>query len=184
MVYVYTGDGKGKTTAAIGTGIRAVGSGLSVLMVQFMKVKELTSEYRVLQKIDRFEVVSFGREGFYLPAEEIEKNPELAEKGFKPFSKIDYQLADEGIEYVKNSLLQEKHDLYILDEVCIALHYGLLKEKTVVSMLTEHGKEVEFILTGRNCPKAVLETADLITEMKNVRHPFEKGIMGRKGIDR
>jgi len=183
MIYLFTGNGKGKTTAAIGTGIRAVGAGLSVLMVQFMKVKELSSEYRVLEKLERFDVVSFGREGFYLPEEELEKNPQLKEKGFKPFSRIDYQLAEEGIEYVKNAVLNEKYNLYILDELCVALYYGLLNENSVKKMLTDSGKDFDFILTGRYAPQWLIDISDLVTEMKDIKHPLNKGMKAKKGLD-
>ncbi|WP_457643769.1 cob(I)yrinic acid a,c-diamide adenosyltransferase [Persephonella sp.] len=183
MIYLFTGNGKGKTTAAIGTGIRAVGAGLSVLMVQFMKVKELSSEYRVLEKLDRFDVVSFGRKGFYLPEEELEKNPRPKEKGFKPLSKIDYQLAEEGIEYVKNALLNEKYNLYILDELCVALHYGVVEENGVKKFLLDYREKFDFIITGRYCPDWLIDIADLVTEMKEIKHPFQKGLTAKKGID-
>ena len=183
MIYVFTGNGKGKTTAAIGTGIRAVGAGLRVLMVQFMKVKELSSEYNVLSKLENFDIESFGRKGFYLPKEELEKRPELAEKGFKPFSDIDYRLAQEGIEFVKNCIFREKYDLYILDEVCVALHYRLFDENSLKKLLLENREKTDFILTGRYCPDWVVSIADLVTQMKEIKHPFRKGISAKKGID-
>ncbi|SNZ04018.1 cob(I)yrinic acid a,c-diamide adenosyltransferase [Persephonella hydrogeniphila] len=183
MIYVFTGDGKGKTTAAVGTGIRAVGAGLKVLMVQFMKVKELSSEYYVLSKLKNFDIESFGRKGFYLPEEEIKKNPELAKKGFKPFTAVDYQLAQDGIDKLKNSILNEEHDLYILDEICVALHYRLVEENELKKILLENREKADFILTGRYCPGWVLEVADLVTEMKEIKHPFKKGIPAKKGLD-
>ncbi|WP_457639985.1 cob(I)yrinic acid a,c-diamide adenosyltransferase [Persephonella sp.] len=183
MIYIFTGNGKGKTTAAIGVGIRAVGAGRSVLMVQFMKVKEISSEYRVLDRLKGFTLVSFGRKGFFLPEEELNKNPELLEKGFKPFTKIDFQLAEEGVEYVKNSLLAEEHQLYILDELCVALHYKLIEKTLVESMLEEYKDRADFVITGRYCPDWLCSKADLITEMKDIKHPFSKGEYGRKGID-
>jgi len=183
MIYVFTGNGKGKTTAAIGTGIRAVGAGLKVLMVQFMKVKELSSEYNILSRIQDFKIESFGRKGFYLPKEELEKRPELEKKGFKPFSEIDYKLAMEGVEFVKNCVFRERYDLFILDEICVALHYGLVSENILKKLLIENREKADFILTGRYCPDWVIEIADLVTQMKEIKHPFHKGIPARKGID-
>ncbi len=183
MIYVFTGNGKGKTTAAIGTGIRAVGAGLKVLMVQFMKVKELSSEYNILSKIENFRIESFGRKGFYLPKEEIEKRPELEKKGFKPFSDIDFRLAQEGIEFVKNCVFREKYDLYILDEICVALHYRLADNDTLRKLLLENKDKADFILTGRYCPDWVIQIADLVTQMKEIKHPFHRGIPAKKGID-
>ncbi|WP_457636376.1 cob(I)yrinic acid a,c-diamide adenosyltransferase [Persephonella sp.] len=183
MIYVFTGNGKGKTTAAVGTGIRAVGAGLKVLMVQFMKVKELSSEYNVLSKLENFDIESFGRKGFYLPKEELEKRPELEKKGFKPFSDIDFRLAQEGIEFVKNCVFREKYDLYILDEICVALHYRLVDENILKKLLIEYRGKADFILTGRYCPDWIIQIADLVTQMKEIKHPFKKGIPAKKGID-
>jgi len=183
MIYIFTGDGKGKTTAAVGTGIRAVGAGLRVLMVQFMKVKELSSEYYVLSKLENFDIQSFGRKGFYLPEEELRKNPELVKKGFKPFTDVDYKLAEEGIELVLNSIRDELHDLYIMDEICVALHYRLIDENRIRKMLIENRDLCDFILTGRYCPEWLFDVADLVTEMKEIKHPFKKGIPAKKGLD-
>lgn len=183
MIYVFTGNGKGKTTAAIGTGIRALGAGFRVLMVQFMKVKEISSEYNILSKLENFRLESFGRKGFYLPKEELEKNPQLKEKGFKPFSEIDYKMAEEGLEFIVNSIKDELYDLYIIDEICVALHYKLLDENRVKKLLIENRDKCDFILTGRYCPKWIIEIADLVTDMREIKHPFEKGIPAKKGLD-
>ncbi|WP_029521312.1 cob(I)yrinic acid a,c-diamide adenosyltransferase [Persephonella sp. IF05-L8] len=183
MIYIFTGNGKGKTTAAIGTGIRAVGAGYKVLMVQFMKVKELSSEYNVLSKLENFDIESFGRKGFYLPQEELEKNPELKEKGFKPFSKIDYQMANDGIEFVINAVINQTYDVIIMDELCVALNYKLIEKNRVKNFLKEYKKDFHFIITGRYCPDWLTEIADLITEMKEIKHPFHKGIPAQKGLD-
>ena len=183
MIYVFTGNGKGKTTAAVGTGIRAVGAGLKVLMVQFMKVKELSSEYNVLSKLENFDIESFGRKGFYLPKEELERKPELKEKGFKPFSDVDYRLAQEGIDFIKYYIFREKYDLYILDEICVALHYRLFDQNILKKLLLENREKADFILTGRYCPDWVIKIADLVTQMKEIKHPFHRGIPAKKGID-
>ncbi len=182
MIYIFTGNGKGKTTAAVGTGIRAVGAGLKVLMVKFMKEKGVSSEDNILDKIQNFDLYTFGRKGFYLPKEMLEKNPKL-KKHFKPLEDIDYKLAEEGFNFVKEKVKSKAYDLYILDEVCVALNFKLLKEETVKNFLLENKENNDFILTGRNCPENIVDIADLVTEMKEIKHPFEKGIKAKKGID-
>ncbi len=183
MIYIYTGNGKGKTTAAIGAGIRALGIGKKVLMVQFMKVKELTSEYKVLQKLEGFDIESFGRAGFYVPKEYLEKHPEAEKFGVKPLSEVDFKMANDGIEFVINAAKSGKYYLIILDEICVALNFGLIDKKIVSEILEKYGKDVHFILTGRNCPEEVMKISDLITEMREIKHYFEKGIKAVKGID-
>ncbi len=183
MIYVYTGDGKGKTTAAIGAGIRAIGSNKKVLMVQFMKVKELTSEYKALHHIKNFHIESFGREGFYVPKKYLEENPEAAKFGVKPLSDIDYKLAQDGLDFVLNAVKNQSYHLIILDEICVAINFELLEEDTVINILKKYKKEVHFILTGRNCPERIIEVADLVTEMKEVKHYFKEGKKAVKGID-
>ncbi len=180
MIIVFTGEGKGKTTAAIGTGIRAVGSGKKVLMIQFMKVKERSSESKVLESIDGFDIYSFGREGFFLPDEELRKNPELIDKGFKPFSYIDFHLAEEGISFVEKNA--ENYELIILDEVCVAVHYKLLDIKRVLDLLDRFREKI-FILTGRYCDEKIIYLSDLVTEMREIKHYFRKGVKAVKGID-
>ncbi len=177
MIYVFTGNGKGKTTASIGTGIRAVGAGLKVLMVKFMKEKGVSSEDKILEKLENFDLYTFGRKGFYLPKEKLEKNPEL-KKHFKPFEDIDYKKAEEGINF---SFKKSKdYDLIILDEICVALDLGLLKLEYILERINP---EKDYILTGRNCHEKIIQIADLVTEMKEIKHPFEKGIKAKKGID-
>ena len=183
MVYVYTGDGKGKTTAAIGAGIRAIGAGKKVLMVQFLKVKELTSEYKIIQSLDGFDIESFGRAGFYVPKEYLDKNPEAKKYGVKPLSDIDYKFACDGIDFVYSKAKDEIYNLIILDEICVALSFGLIDTEVVLNLLSRYRDNVHFVLTGRNCPEEILDTADLITEMKDVKHYFRKGIKAVKGID-
>ncbi len=183
MIYVYTGNGKGKTTAAIGAGIRAVGAGKKVLMVQFMKVKERTSEYYVIQKLKDFDIESFGREGFYLPKEYLEKNPEAKKFGVKPLSDIDFKLAQDGFDFIVNALKNQYYHLIILDELCVALNYGLLKEKDILNILKKYKEDIHFIITGRNCPDSIMEIADLITEMREIKHYYKEGKKAVKGID-
>ena len=183
MIYVYTGDGKGKTTAAIGAGIRAVGANKKVLMVQFMKVKELTSEYKALEHMKNFHIESFGREGFYAPEKNLKENPEAIKFGVKPLSDIDYKLAQDGFDFVVNAVKNQAYHLIILDELCVALNFELLQEEPVMNLLEKHKEDFHFILTGRSCSENILQIADLVTEMKEIKHYFKQGKPPVKGID-
>lgn len=180
MIYIFTGNGKGKTTAAIGTGIRAVGAGKRVLMVQFMKEKRLSSESRVLDKIDNFVLESFGRRGFYLPESILKDHPELLEKGVRPLTDIDKNIAGEALEFIRENL--HNFDLIILDEVCVALDFGLLKLEDVLQLLMAN-MDKDFIITGRNCPQKLIDISDLTTQMVEVKHPYQKGVTAKKGLD-
>ena len=183
MIYVFTGNGKGKTTAAIGTGIRALGAGKKVFMIQFLKTEKGSSEVGFLKKLKNFEIRCFGREGFFLPKEELEKKPELKKYGVKPLSKIDFQLANEGFELAREVARGEKFDLLILDEINIALNFSLLDKKRFLSFLTKNRDNLDIILTGRNCPEYVLEVADLVSNVQEVKHYYRKGKGAKKGID-
>lgn len=180
MIYIFTGNGKGKTTAAIGTAIRALGNNEKVLFIQFMKDKSITSETKILEKLENITVKSFGRRGFYLPKEEIEKNPYLKKYGVRPFEDIDKNLAYKGLEFTEGNL--NNFDLIVLDEICIAIYFGLIKKEDVIKLLKEN-PEKDFILTGRNCPQDLIDIADLVTEMREIKHPYQKGIKAKKGLD-
>ena len=164
MIYALTGDGKGKTTSAIGMGIRAVGAGKKVLMAQFLKDGS-SSEIAVLRKIKNFKVKSFGR------------------PGFGPYSENDSQLAKLGFLFARKEAKSKKYDLLILDEINVTLHFELLGPKDVIAFLKEYGKKIDIVLTGRYCPRKIIKIADLATEFKEVKHYFKKGIKARKGIE-
>ncbi|WP_457621527.1 cob(I)yrinic acid a,c-diamide adenosyltransferase [Persephonella sp.] len=180
MIIIFTGNGKGKTTAAVGTGIRALGAGKKVLMVQFMKVRERSSEYNVIKDLKGFDIYSFGREGFYLPEEELKRNPDLLKTGVKPFSDIDFKLAEEGISFVRQRA--SEYDLIILDEICVAVYYRLLDTRKIADLLKEF-RDKHFILTGRYCPDEIIDMADLVTQMIEVKHYYKKGVKAVKGLD-
>jgi len=165
--HIYTGSGKGKTTAALGLGLRAVGAGLKVYMVQFMKGSK-SSELNSSKNISNFNIFYYGRNEF------VSRN--------KP-SKLDINLAQEGLDYVRDIINSERYDVVILDEINVALDFGLLSLDKVIELVKSKPKNLELVLTGRNAPKQLIELADLVTEMKEIKHPFQKGILARKGID-
>lgn len=162
IIQVYMGDGKGKTTAAFGQAIRAAGNGFKVKIVQFMKKREY-GEIKFLED-SNVTVVQHGRDQFVR-----RENP----------AEIDLRLAREGLEDAKESL--DDFDLLILDEINVALDFGLLEVEEVLELLDEKPKSTELILTGRNPPKEIIDGADLVSEMKKIKHPFDKGGLGVKG---
>ena len=168
---IYTGNGKGKTSAALGTAFRAVGQGMKVLMVQFIKGSwhygELDSAKMIPE--DRFEVIPMGRGFVKVGAEK----PDPA----------DVEMVRRAWEFGKEKLFAAKHDLLILDEINYAIHYGMLPAEEVAEVLARRPENVHVILTGRNAPAALVEMADLVTEMKEIKHPFQKGILAARGID-
>ena len=166
-IHVYTGHGKGKTTAAIGLGIRASGDGLKVHMIQFMKGRRY-SELNSIDKIPNFTFVQHGRDEFV--------NKEKPEK-------IDIDLAQKGFTYAKNVIKNQKYDIVILDEINVAIDYNLIDIHDVLKLLEEKPEELELILTGRYAHPELSRNADYVTEMLEIKHPYQQGIEARKGID-
>lgn len=166
MIQVYTGCGKGKTTAAIGLALRATGAGLKVYIAQFVKGK-VYSELAVLGRIKKLKLEQFGRSCF------IRKKPQ----------KKDFELAKAGLAKATAVIKNKDYDLVILDEVNIALHLGLLKIEEVLGLIKDTPKEIELVLTGRYAPPEIIECADLVSEIKEIKHYYKKGIKARKGIE-
>ncbi len=167
-VQVYTGNGKGKTTAALGLALRAVGYDLQVFIAQFIKGRRY-SEIKSLEKFkDNIKVRQYGR-GFF-----IRKGP----------SDKDTELAKTGLEEIKSLLLSGEYDMVILDEINVAAHFNLLKIEDIIDLINLKPDDVELILTGRRVDQKVIEMADLVTEMREIKHYFKNGVMGRKGIEK
>lgn len=168
LVQVYTGEAKGKSTAAFGLALRAAGHGLKVLIIQFMKTPDY-GEHRSFQRLTpEIEVKTFGRKGF------------IHRGGARP---EDYEQAALALACAREAMLSGTVDILILDEINNALFFGLLKEDEVLDFLQERPPEVEVVLTGRNAPAGIIAAADLVTEMHQIKHPYEKGIKARKGIE-
>ncbi|PIE89455.1 MAG: cob(I)yrinic acid a,c-diamide adenosyltransferase [Acidobacteria bacterium] len=167
-VHVYTGNGKGKTTAAIGLAVRAAGAGLNVYFAQFVKGMEY-SEIKVLKSIsDQITVTQFGRGCF------INRKPR----------QVDVDMARSGLEEVRAAMLSEAYHVVILDEANIAVDCNLFPVSELVELVKDKPQGVELIITGRYASKELLDVADLVTEMKEVRHYYNRGIKARKGIER
>ena len=167
-IHVYTGNGKGKTTAALGLSLRAAGAGLKVYIGQFMKKRN----YSELKSLEKFKgsitIEQFGRKRFI--GQKVKEEDRL--------------LAQEGFEKVKKVIDDGKYNLVILDEMNVDLSYGLLKEDEVIEIIKRRPKAQEIVLTGRNASHRIVELADLVTEMKEIKHYFKHGVKARKGIEK
>ncbi len=167
-IHVYTGNGEGKTTTALGLALRAVGHGYRVVIVQFMKGRKDIGEYLIKDRLyPEYNIYQFGKE------ELVDLSSPTDE---------DKRLANEGLKFAKNALKQ-KPKLLILDEINLALAIGLLEINDVLKLLSEIPDETVVVLTGRNAPKEIIDVADLVTEMKKIKHPFEEGVSAREGIE-
>jgi len=168
IVQIYTGDGKGKTTAALGLAMRAAGRGLSVFMVQFLKGRNYGELESAKLLSDRFKVVQSGLDTFVKKGEASEE---------------DLRLARRGLELARDALDSGEYDIVILDEVNVAVELGVLKTEDVLPLIDNRPDGVELVLTGRYAPPQFCEKADLITEMKNIRHCHDAGVGMREGIE-
>jgi len=167
FIQIYTGDGKGKTTAALGLALRAAGAGLKVFIAQLIKGKEY-SEHRALEKLgDLITIRQYGRGCFIYgkPGDE------------------DAQSAAAGLREAKDCMVSGTYDLVILDEANVAVHLGLFSIGELLEVMDAKPEHVELVITGRDAHPRVLERADLVTEMHAVKHYYSRGIKARRGIE-
>ncbi len=168
LVQVITGDGKGKTTSAMGLAFRAVGHGYKVIMVQFMKGQINYGELETAKKLDGFDIVQFGR-------------PDFVDK--KDPAEVDIKLAREGLEYARKLVEEDACDILILDEINVAVDWKLIELDDVLDLISSKPDSMELVLTGRYAHEKFIEIADHVSEVKEIKHPFQKGMMARKGIE-
>ena len=168
LVQVFTGNGKGKTSAALGAVLRAVGHGLRVYIVFFMKGKYPYGEFSTLPKLPNVDVASFGLRCLINPAE---INPEEIEQ------------AKLALSTARKAMLSGNYDMVVLDEVNIAVYFKLIELDDVVRLIGDKPRNVELVLTGRYADAKLIELADLVTEMVKLKHPYDKGVKARKGIE-
>jgi len=166
MIQVYTGDGKGKTTAALGLALRACGAGLKVYIGQFIKGRTY-NELKALKKFRaNLTVEQFGRGCFI-------KTP----------SPVDKELAQRGLKKINQIISERRFDLVILDEINIALELKLFEVQDILELIEKKPEETELVLTGRNAPAEIIDRADLVSEIREIKHYFKKGIKARRGIE-
>ena len=168
MVEIFTGNGKGKTSAALGTVLRALGHGLQVHIVYFMKGRYPYGEQKVLSQLPNVSFSRFGQDYFVDPA-----NIKGKERG----------QAKKALEEAYKAMTSGKYDLIVLDEVNLAAAWGLISVDDVIELIQKRPQNVELILTGRYADPRLIELADLVTEMVEIKHPYRKGVLSRKGID-
>jgi len=168
MVQVFTGDGKGKTTAALGTAVRSLGHGLKVFVAVFMKGDYPYGEWEALSSFPNATVERFGFREFTDP------------HNIKPEER---EQAEQALAAARKAMLSGKYDVVILDEVNVASAWTLIKTEDVVSLIEERPPHVELILTGRRADKRLIALADLVTECVKIKHPYDKGTLARKGIE-
>jgi len=167
-VHVYTGNGKGKTTAALGLALRAAGAGLNVYIAQFIKHGEY-SEIKALNRLsDKITIEQFGRGRF------IKGRP----------SEEDLVAARRGLNQIKKILKAGKHAVVILDEASVAVSLNLFSESELLEIIDRRPDNVEIIITGREAGPRIIEAADLVTEMKEIKHYFKSGVEARVGIEK
>ncbi len=166
MIQVYTGNGKGKTTAAIGLAVRASGAGLKVYIAQFCKGRTY-SEIKALKDIKRIKIEQFGRSCF------IKRKP----------NKEDMILARRGLTSVRDAVTGGKYGVIILDEINIAMKFKLVSFNDLVRIIDRVPAKMEPVLTGRYAPGPLIKRADLVSEIKEIKHYYNNGVMARKGIE-
>jgi cob(I)alamin adenosyltransferase len=168
LIQVYTGTGKGKTTASLGLAMRACGHGLKAYMIQFMKGRIDYGELKTAEKIDGLTIEQFGRPDF------VDKdNP----------AKEDIELAREALARSEEVVLSGEYDLVILDEINVAIEWNLIDVGKVVDLLKRKPKDVEVVLTGRYARQEIIDLADLVSEVREIKHPFRRGMHSRIGVD-
>ena len=168
-IQIYTGNGKGKTTAAIGLALRAAGHGMRICLIQFMK----NYPYGEIKSLDKYKHLitlhRFGNDDFVFKKQ--------------PPSHEDLNFARQGLDFAEDCLTSKKYDIVILDEICVSTYFKIVQLNDVLSLISKKPDNVELILTGRYCPDELIEKADLVTEMKEIKHYYNSGVLARKGIE-
>jgi cob(I)alamin adenosyltransferase len=168
LILIYTGDGKGKTTAALGAALRASGRGMKTLVIQFLKEKGTSAEQDIdLPLSENIRIHALGK-GFIHDGDDIEPHREIAEADWR---------------FLEEELQKGPYDILILDEIASALNFRLLSIDKVVNFLRNKEATLHVILTGRNMPEALVELADTVTEMKEIKHAYGQGINATPGLD-
>ncbi|ABK62411.1 MULTISPECIES: cob(I)yrinic acid a,c-diamide adenosyltransferase [Clostridium] len=166
-IQIYTGNGKGKTTCALGLSLRAVCAGQKVFFGQFVKGMKY-SELDAIKYLPGFKMKQYGRDCFI----------------FNKPSQEDIDIAKEGLKEIENILKSEEYDIVVLDELNIAIYYNLVSLEEVIDILKNKNEKIEVIITGRYAREELINLADLVTEMKEVKHYYKKGVEARVGIEK
>ncbi len=198
LVQVYTGNGKGKTSISMGLALRAAGQNFRVCIIQFLKGGAYTGEFLAIKNfLPQIEFLQFGKEC-------AKEKKQLKLDGFAGRPKIDFireeiecgdcrdcffadkeeqMLAEKALEKAKKIIESNEYNFVILDEINNAMHKGLIGTQDVLAVLKNKPEHVEVILTGRNAPDEIIRISDLVTEMNEIKHPIDKGVVGRRGVE-
>ena len=172
LTIIHSGDGKGKSTAAFGLALRAYGAGLNVLILQFIKGGKISGELNALENLSK------------IPAE---NKIEIRQCGLGFIDKNNFNehidAAETALEIARAEILSGKWDLIILDEIIYAVKFKLLDAEKVLALIKIRPPQVHLVLTGRNAPQILIDAADLVTEMKLIKHPFQRGVKAQRGIE-
>lgn len=169
LVIVFTGNGKGKTTSALGMALRAWGQGLKILVLQFIKGGAVYGELMACRKMPGFEIRAMG-EGFIRNSREDQMDAHR-------------RAAREALNAAREEIAGGRWDMLILDEINYAVGFGLVTGEEVLELIKLKPPALHLVLTGRNAPAGVIEAADLVTEMKEIKHPYAKGVKAQKGVE-
>lgn len=172
MLYIFTGNGKGKTTAALGQAMRAVGEGKNVLMIQFIKGPWKSGEDFLAKGLEpHFKLVKMGKGFVGIMGDKLPREEHM-------------KAAEEALEYARKEVESKNWDIVILDEINNAVSLGLLSKEKVLELVDFSKDKIEhLILTGRDAPQEFIERADLVTEMRDIKHPYHRGVKGKKGLE-
>jgi cob(I)alamin adenosyltransferase len=204
LIHIYTGYGKGKTTASLGLAMRAIGQGYKACMIQFLKGGKYTGEYITAHtNLVGLEIFQFGKDcvkedtqlrldGFSPLKRSIPNNNHTMVRGVSfcgecracfTINEAERQDTIKGLAFAKKTIASGEYDLVILDEICGAINQSLIKVEDIVELARGKDKKTELVLTGRDAQKELVALADYVSEIKHVKHPYDKGIHARRGIE-
>lgn len=165
---VYTGDGKGKTTAALGQALRAWGHGQRILVIQFMKGRINYGELVAAEELDGFDIIQMGRETFV-----SRENPD----------RVDIEMARDALRLLEENIASGDYDMIIADEINVALDFGLIELGPVLELINSKPVELELVFTGRDAHPEIIEVADLVSEVQEIKHHYKDGVSAREGVE-
>ncbi|MHA2226623.1 MAG: cob(I)yrinic acid a,c-diamide adenosyltransferase [Candidatus Hodarchaeales archaeon] len=168
LIHVITGDGKGKTTSALGLALRAAGHSYNTLIIQFMKKGWDYGELKILDTIPQITIIQYG-------------TPEFVDRA--ALKKIDLDEARAALARARKAILEERWDILILDEINVAIDFNLISETDILDLIKQKPSNLELVLTGRNASNNIIDRADYHTEIHERKHPYQKNILARKGVE-
>ncbi|MEK6857016.1 MAG: cob(I)yrinic acid a,c-diamide adenosyltransferase [Nanoarchaeota archaeon] len=196
LVHVITGDGRGKTTSSLGLALRAIGQGFKVYMIQFLKSGDTGELFAVKKYLPSMTIVQFGKDALedkqlkmfeYEGGNKVEIKPVGPKGGGKyyhfPSDNEEAEPARRALEHAFNIIKKGEHDVVILDEINCSLKKGLIPIQAALDLIKEKPQHVELLFTGRDAPKELMEVADYVSEVRRIKHPYDRGILARRGIE-